>query len=107
MNARYEKGTTSRLAATLQIILRPPSFPGDALGFESALKDCELLVTTWQTMADERLSDAVKRQILEEQAPRAIKMQLLMESLIDYDDMRSTVFNYVVTARDKSAALKS
>jgi hypothetical protein len=29
LSARYEKGATSRLAATLQSILRPPSFPGD------------------------------------------------------------------------------
>ncbi len=39
---RYEKATTSRLAVTLQAILRPASSPTDALGFESALKDWEL-----------------------------------------------------------------
>ncbi len=46
----------SRLAATLQSILRPPSFPGDALGFESVYKDWELLVTKRETMASECLT---------------------------------------------------
>jgi hypothetical protein len=57
-------------------------------------------VIKWETMAGERLSDAVKRQISQEQAPSAIKMQLLMQSITDYDDVRSTVPNYVVAARD-------
>ncbi len=42
---QYEKATASRLAATLQAIWRPASFPTDALGFENALKDWELQAT--------------------------------------------------------------
>ena len=37
LQMRYERGTTSRLAATLQGILRPVKFPEDSLGFELSL----------------------------------------------------------------------
>ena len=60
LQARYERGTTSRLAATLQQILRPQKFPEDALGFENALKDWELQVARWESMAGEKLNDMVK-----------------------------------------------
>ena len=104
---RYEKATTSRLAATLQAILRPVTFPTDALGFENALKDWELQVTRWESMASEKLNDSVKRQILQEQAPSAIKMQLLTQTFTDYEDMRGVVLSYVVTSRDWTATLKA
>ena len=105
LQARYERGTTSRLAATLQSILRPSKFPEDSLGFENALKDWELTVTRWESMAGEKLNDQVKRQILQEQAPHGIRMQLLLQNFIDYDDMRTTVLNFVVTSRDWAKTL--
>ena len=49
LQMRYERGTTSRLAATLQGILRPVKFPEDSLGFENALKDWELTVSRGQS----------------------------------------------------------
>ncbi len=105
LQMRYERGTTSRLAATLQGILRPVKFPEDSLGFENALKDWELTVNRWESMAGEKLNDQVKRQILQEQAPHGIRMQLLLQTFLDYDDMRTTVLNFVVTSRDWAKTL--
>ena len=65
---RYEQATTSRLAAMLNSILRPTPFAQDALGFETVLKDWELQVSKWESMASDLLNDAVKRQVLQEQA---------------------------------------
>ena len=105
LQMRYERGTSSRLAATLQGILRPVKFPEDSLGFENALKDWELTVSRWESMAGEKLNDQVKRQILQERAPHGIRMQLLLQTFLDYDDMRTTVLNFVVTSRDWAKTL--
>ncbi len=71
----------SRFAATLQSILRPTSFPGDVLGLESALDDWKLLVAQWDGDDGGRVpSDAVKRHILQEQAPSEIKLQSTCEA---------------------------
>ena len=100
---RYDQATTSRLAAMLQAILRPVPFAQDSVGFETAIKDWELLVAKWETMASDVLNDAVKRQILQEQAPTAIRLQVMMQGHVAYGDMRRAVLSYVVTARDWSA----
>ena len=101
LRARYDLTLGGHAAADLAA----QKFPEDALGFENALKDWELQVTRWESMAGEKLNDMVKRQILQEQAPHGIRMQLLLQTFIDYDDMRTTVITYVVTARDWAKTL--
>ena len=104
---RYEQATTSRLAAMLNSILRPMTFAQDALGFETALKDWELQVSKWESMASDLLNDAVKRQVLQEQAPAAIRLQIMMQGHDAYDRMHNAVLGYVVSSRDWSSQARA
>jgi hypothetical protein len=104
---RYEQATTSRLAAMLNSILRPTLFAQDALGFETALKDWELQVSKWESMASDLLNDAVKRQVLQEQAPAAIRLQIMMQGHDAYDRMHNAVLGYVVSSRDWSSQARA
>ena len=53
-------------------------------------------MTKWESMASDTLNEAVKRQVLQEQAPTAIRMQLMMQGLDNYEDMRKVVLGYVL-----------
>lgn len=85
--ARYEGVTSNRLHVMLQGILRPQDFPSDAQGFETSLQDWELLTSKWETMSEDILNESVKRQILMEQAPHVIRVQLTLQGHTDYDTL--------------------
>ena len=101
--ARYEGVTSNRLHVMLQGILRPQMFPSETLGFETALQNWELLISKWETMSEDLLNESVKRQILLEQAPPVIRVQLTLQGHTSYDALRTAVLGYLVNARDWSS----
>ena len=100
LKERYESATASRLHAMLQGILRPERFPETAPEFEAALQDWELLVGRWESMANDVLNDSVKRQILLEQAPANIRLQLTLAGRPDYPTLRGALLTYLMNSRD-------
>ena len=97
---RFEGVTDSRLHVMLQGVLRPSAFPADAQGFEAALVSWELLISRWEIKSEDILNDSVKRQILMEQSPSTIKVQLTLQGYKTYEGLRAAVLGYVVNARD-------
>jgi len=91
------------LASILQAILKPKAFPQDAMGFETALQDWELLTSRWESMAIDTLNGAVRRQLLLEQTPANIRVQLTLSGPDSYEGLRSAVLNYMVNAKDWSS----
>ena len=71
-------------------------FPAEVSAFESALQEWELQVTKWETIAEDLLNDAVKRQVLLDQAPQNIKTQLVLAGHESYDDPRGALLSYLV-----------
>ena len=99
---RYESATASRLHAMLGKIMRPDRFPEGAQSFESALQDWELLVHRWENMANDVLNDSVKRQILLEQSPASIRMQLTLAGHPDYRTLKQALMEYLMNSTDWS-----
>ena len=58
-------------------------------------------------MASDLLNDAVKRQVLQEQAPAAIRLQIMMQGRDNYDRMSNAVLGYVVSSRDWSSQARA
>ena len=103
LHERYDSSTTSRVASLLQSIMRPTAFPQDSAGFEAALQEWQLQVQRWESLAVDMLNDAVKRQILLEQSPHAIRSQLMMHNHALYAELRPAVLSFVVSSWDWSS----
>ena len=102
LRQRYEGSSSSRLHTILQRVLRPEPFPSDAMGFETALQDWELLTSKWEALASDLLNDAIRRQILLEQSPPQIRVQLTMQNHDSYLALRRALLGYLVNSRDWS-----
>ena len=102
---RYEGATSSRLHQMLQSVMRPRAFPQASGGFEVALNEWEHLVQRWEVLANDNLSDTVKRQILLDMAPSGIRVHLTLVGHSNYEALRSAVISYFVASRDWNATV--
>ena len=100
MVERYEGANASRLHHMLQSIMRPKAFPQDSGGFEVTLNEWEHLVQRWESLANDILNDAVKRQILLDMAPACIRVQLTLAGHSSHEALRAAIVSYLVASRD-------
>ena len=84
---RYDRPAAGRVHALLGEIMRPKSFPQESGKFEEALTAWEQKIDKWETLAQDILNDAIKRQILIEQAPAGIRVHLTLQGHRTYADM--------------------
>jgi len=101
---RYDRPAAGRVHALLQEILHPKAFPADAAGFETALGTWEQKVAKWEALSADILNDAIKRQVLLEQAPAGIRVHLTLQAHGSYLSLRQALTEYIINARDWAAA---
>ena len=85
LHCRYESQASARVTALLGQVMKPAPFPAEASAFEAALQQWELLVSKWESIAEDLLNDGVKRQVLLDQAPANIRSQLVLAGYTNYD----------------------